>query len=366
MPDTPNDGSESLRVLLIAPSMEIVGGQSAQAAFLLGLLTGQPGLELGFQPINPPLPRSLRFIHSIKYLRTIVNAILYYIALVWRIPRFQLLHVFTPGLLSYYLWSVPALGLGKLFGKSVILNYRDGRAKEHLDRWPGAATTLRMADLIVSPSEYVVAVLASYGIDARCIPNPIEPRRYTYKKRRPLRPIFLTNRGLEPVYNVGCVVRAFAVIQRRYPDATLTVAHDGVSRAELEHLVRDIGLRNVNFLGSVPAARCPALYDAADIYMMSPNVDCMPASVLECFASGLPVITTAVGGIPYMVTHNQTGLLVPANDHEALASCAAQLLADPQLSEKLATNARRELERYGPDAIRAQWIQTYRELISRR
>jgi len=351
------------RVLLIAPSLEIVGGQAVQAARLLPALQCDPSLAVGFQPLNPRWPGPLDWWRRIKYLRTVASRLLYCIQLLGRVPRYDLLHIFSAGKSSYTLNTIPALLIGKLYGKKVIINYRDGRAEEHLSRWRSARPTLRLADAVVSPSEYLVRVFAGCGVPARCIPNIIRPEAFHYRRRRALRPVFLTNRSLEPLYNVGCVLRAFALVQQRYPAASLTIAHDGVCRSALEQLARRLGLRDVCFLGCVPPAEVPRLYDAADIYLMSPQVDCMPGSVLECFASGLPVIATAVGGIPFLVTHQETGLLVRPDDHEALAACALRLLGDPDLVERLTENARRELERYSEERIRQAWGVLYSELL---
>jgi glycosyltransferase involved in cell wall biosynthesis len=174
----------------------------------------------------------------------------------------------------------------------------------------------------------------------------------------------MTNRILEPLYNVGCVLRAFAIVQKKYPDASLTVAHDGVCRPELERLARELGLRNTQFIGRVPHRDIPALYDSAEIYLTSPNIDCMPGSLLECFASGLPVIATKTGGIPYIVTHGRTGLLVDINDHEVMADCAVRLLEEPELAERITRTAYEELEQYRWENIRQQWLDVYHELAA--
>jgi glycosyltransferase involved in cell wall biosynthesis len=249
-----------------------------------------------------------------------------------------------------------------MFRKPVIVNYRDGQAEEHLRRWWGAAATLRRADLVISPSDYVVGVFAEHGISTRRIFNIIDPTPFVYRRRRQLRPVFLANRILEPLYNVECVLRAFAVIQARYPDARLTIAHDGPSRAALEQLAGDLELRNTRFVGRVPHEQTPQLYDSADIYLTSPNTDCMPGSLLECFCSGLPVVATAVGGIPYIVEHDRTGLLVEKNDHAAMAACAFRLLEDPELVERLTGNAQAEIERYDAYRIRKEWVALYHEV----
>ncbi len=215
---------------------------------------------------------------------------------------------------------------------------------------------------MVTPSEYVVEVFRARGVPARCIPNVIDPAAFRYRQRSRLRPLFLTNRMLDPLYNVDCVLRAFAIIQSEYPDATLTVAHDGPCRRRLEALSAELGLRNVAFAGHVPAAGMPALYDAADIYLMSPWRDCMPLTVLECFASGLPAVATRVGGVPYLIEHERTGLLVDPGDHQAMAACALRLLREPELARSIVIAARAELGKYGSLSVGPAWFGLYRAL----
>ena len=351
---------QPVRVLLIAPSMDILGGQAVQATRLIRELNKEPGLIVDFQPINPRVPGAIR---RIPYVRTLLTLVLYCCQILRRVPRYDIIHAFSAGLSSFALWTVPAVHVSRLFGKKFILNYRDGQADEHLRTWRHARATLLRATTIVTPSDYVVDVFARHGIPARRIPNVIDLDRFRYRQRRRLKPVFMTNRILEPLYNVGCVLRAFAIVQKRYPDAVLTVAHDGVCRPELEALARELGLRRTRFVGRVPHAHVPDLYDAADIYLTSPNVDCMPGSLLECFASGLPVVATRAGGIPHIVTHGETGLLVDVNDHEGMAAAAIRLLEDPDFVERSTRRAFEQLEQYRWPAIRRQWLDTYEALI---
>jgi glycosyltransferase involved in cell wall biosynthesis len=348
-----------LRVLLVAPSLEIVGGQSVQASRIRRELEKEPEIALTFLPINPSLPP---FIRSLPYVRTILNFAVFFLTLLARIWQCDLIHVFTASKSSYLMWTVPTILIGKLTRRKVIVNYRDGRAEEHLSQWRTAVPTLRLADAIVAPSGYLVDVFARYNLPALSIFNIIDLSRFRFRERAPLRPVFMTNRGLEPLYNVGCVIRAFAIVQQSYPDASLVIAHDGPCRAELEELARELALKHVQFVGKVPQEHVPGLYNDADIYMMSPNIDNMPGSVLECFASGLPLISTKAGGIPYIVKNGETGLLVDCNNSEAMARCALELLSDPALVTRLTANARRECERYSWSAVREQWLSLYKKV----
>ena len=118
------------------------------------------------------------------------------------------------------------------------------------------------------------------------------------------------------------MLRAFAIIQQRLPEARLIVAGDGSQRAPLEHLARELGLRNTEFTGQVRHERVVELYDAADIYLNGSEIDNQPLSILEAFACGLPVVTTDAGGIPFVVTGGETGFLVKRGDYEAMAAGA--------------------------------------------
>jgi glycosyltransferase involved in cell wall biosynthesis len=208
-------------------------------------------------------------------------------------------------------------------------------------------------------------VFRKFGLRAHAIFNMIDHDRFKFRERRPLRPVFLSNRNLYPLYNVACIVRAFARIQQKYPDAKLTIAGNGSQRPALESLVRELKLQNVEFRGLVPPHKMSELYDEADIFLNSSNIDNMPGSILDSFAAGMPVVTTSAGGICCIVTHEKTGLLVPKNDHEAMASGAIRLLESPEFAATIARNAYDECQAYQWSAVRDSWLNAYTRLAGR-
>lgn len=356
--------SRPIRVVLFAPANEILGGQAVQAQRLVAAISQVPGIDLRFQAINPLFPSYLRWVKSIPVLRTTLTMLLYLPRVVMHAMWADVFHIFSAGLYSYTLWTIPALTAARLFRTKVIVNYRDGQAEQHLRTFASAARTMRMADAIVSPTGFLVGIFAHYNLTARVIPNVIDPGVFTYRSRMKLRPLIMTNRILEPLYNVECTLRAFKIVQQSYPDARLTIAHVGPSEAQLRKYAASLELRNVAFVGKVPPARIAQLYDSADIYITTPNIDCMPGSLLECMASGIPIVATRAGGIPYIVTHEETALLVELDDHLAAARHMIRLLQDESLVRRLTEAGRREVEKYRVTPIRDQWVSLYRQLVA--
>jgi len=355
-----------LRVCIVGPSLDIIGGQSIQLERLRVRLVKNPELEVSFLPVNPRLIRPLRFLQRIKYVRTVATSFVYFMSLLIRIPRVDVVHAFSASYWSFLLAPVPAMLVGRLFGKGVILNYHSGEADDHLTRWRSAKPLMRLAHLIAVPSGYLVDVFARHGLAARAVPNFVEIDQLPYRQRAPLRAMFLSNRNFEAHYNVSCVLRAFARIQERLPEAQLTVAGDGPLRDRLRAEAATLGLGNVTFSGPVPFDRMPMLYNDMDVYLNAPEIDNMPISILEAAACGLPIVTSDAGGIPYIVKDGVTALIVPSNDDAALATAALRLFEERDLAPRLSAAARAEvLQRYVWPEVEKNWMETYRVAAGR-
>jgi glycosyltransferase involved in cell wall biosynthesis len=351
-----------LRVLIVAPSFDILGGQSVQAARLLERLRQEPLLQVGFLPINPRLPGVLRRLQSIKYVRTVVTSIAYVSSLVLRVQKYDVIHVFSASYFSFVLAPTPAILIGKLFRRKVLLNYHSGEADDHLRRWRSAIATIRLADSVVVPSEYLVRVFASFGLKARAIFNLVDLNKFRFRERVPLKPLFLSNRNFESHYGVDCVLRAFAMIQNRFPSAQLTIAGDGSQSRALKNLANELGLRNTTFIGRVDPESIVDVYDSADIYLNGSTIDNQPLSIIEAFCCGLPIVTTDPGGIPDMVRDGETGRLVPCGGHAQMAEAALRLLNDPDVARRLIGEAHKECVKYQWETVRDAWIRAYFDL----
>ena len=356
-----------LRVAIVVASLRIVGGHSVQARRLLNGWAHDSEIDAWIVPINPVPPRPFDRLLRVKYLRTIVTQLCYWPLLVRELRRADVVHIFSASYSSFLLAPLPAIVIARLFGKRVLLNYHSGEAEDHLRRsWIARTALRRYVSVNVVPSVFLKDVFQRLGIEATVVANTVDRRDFTYRsrdlRRRPL--TILSTRNFEPVYNVACTLRAFASVQARFADTTLTLVGTGSQERALKTLAAELGLRGVRFVGRVVPQEIPAYCAIADVYVQTPAADNMPLSILEAFASGLPVVSTAVGGVPAVLKDRVHGLLAPADDAQAIASRIIELIERPDYAIELARAACDECAQYDWQSVRESWLDLYRRLGS--
>jgi len=355
-----------LEIAIVAPSLALLGGQAVQADRLLRLWRDDPDVHAWLVPHNPVPPRPFRFATKVRYARTIVTEGTYLPLLFRELSRADIVHVFSASYTSFLLAPLPAAIAARLLRKPIVLNYRSGQAPDHLARSATARAALRRVDRVVVPSRFLVDVMQQFGIRATIVPNVVDLDAFAFRERKPLRPRILSTRNFEPLYNLGCTLRAFRLIQDRHPDAELTLVGGGSDEVRLRALANELQLQRVTFAGRVAPDDIARFYAGSDIYVQTPNIDNMPGSVLEAFAAGLPAVSTRAGGVPVILTDGEHGLLAPLNDHEAIAAHVLRLLDHPDYARTLARAAHETCRAYVWPAIRAQWLKVYGELLAAR
>jgi L-malate glycosyltransferase len=346
------------RVVLVAASLDILGGHGVEATLLQEALSTE-GYEVTLLPINPRFPRRLSRLRRVPYLRTALNQALYLRSLA-ALREAEVVHVFSASYWSFLLGPVPAMLAGRALGKRVVLHYHSGEAEDHLARWGHLVHPwLRLAHAIVVPSEYLRVVFARHGHAARVIPNVVDLDRFRWRERLAARPRLLSTRSLEAHYGVEHTLEAFALLRQSHPQATLAIAGCGSQEAALRRRARELGGDGITFLGRVEPADMPRLCDAHDVFVNSSLVDNQPVSILEAFAAGLPVVTTPTGAIAEMVRDGETGLLVPPRSPAAMARAVGRLLAQPEVGRRLARQARVEVAAHTWPRVRAAWGEVY-------
>jgi glycosyltransferase involved in cell wall biosynthesis len=296
--------------------------------------------------------------------RALISELTYLPLLVREVADADVVHVFSRAYFWFLLAPLPAIAIGHILARPVVLHYHNGEASDHLRRSRVARAALARVNRIVVPSRYLAAVLAQYSLPTSIVSNVIDLERFSFRVRDPLRPRLLSTRNLHALYNVECTLRAFQIVQRRRPEASLTVLGGGSRERSLRVMAQALGLTNIRFVGRVPHDLMPRYYADHDLYIQTPNIDNMPNSVIEAFASGLAVVSTDAGGIPTMMTHGEHGLLAPVNDHEALARHVLRLLDEPETARRIVLAARRASETYAWSRIRGEWLPLYRNLAA--
>jgi L-malate glycosyltransferase len=275
------------------------------------------------------------------------------------IPRYDVVLIDVFGLRAFVYESVAIL-YGRLWRKRSVVVLRNGSMRQFIERWPRwTPFILSQPDLVFTPHQFLQEQLAAVGLRVDgTIPNFVKLEKYNFRERGVIAPRFLYLRGMHPMYNAPMALRAFALIQRKYPDAELTMAgKEGQDSDHCRSLVRSLKLRNVHFLGLIPKDEIPVLADKHDIYLHTNRVDNMPVSIIEMWACGIPIVGTNVGGIPYLIRNREDGLLVESEDYETMAEVCFELLSNPELVKTLSFNGRVRAMELGWEKVKPKWEQ---------
>lgn len=301
------------------------------------------------------------WIEKVQGLRAAFRLLPYLVDL-WRCAgRVDLFHVMANSGWAWHLFAAPAVWLAKLRGTPVIINYRGGEAASFFAsqfRW--VQPTLARTSLVVVPSGFLAAIFAEHGVKTVIVPNIIDLSRFKAAEGRERGCHLIVTRNLEDIYDVPTALRAFAMIRRVHPQAKLTVAGSGPKLDELRQLCVELKIEDtVRFTGRLDNEDIAGLYREADILLNPSLADNMPISLLEAMASGVPIVSTNVGGIPYLVENGSSAMLVPPRRPDEMAECALRLLDDPDLAERLRAAGLEVARRYTWPIVRKRLFDAY-------
>ena len=362
-------GFDRLRVMLVGPVPPPHGGMANQTLQLADLLRSE-GATVELVEVNAPY--SPRWVGRIPVLRAGFR-LLPFLARLWRAAgRADIVHVMASSGWSWHLAAAPAVWIGRRRRVAVVLNYRGGGAAEFFRRsmtW--VRPTLERCSVLVVPSPFLERVFRGYGFSAAVVPNIVDLRRFTPAESaaRPSErpgegPHLIVARNLEPVYDIGTALRAFGIIRKHMEGARMSIAGSGVARGELEALAAELDLEDsVAFTGRLENPQMANLYRNADLVLNPSLVDNMPISILEALASGVPVVSTNVGGIPDLVGDVGAAKLVAPRDPEAMANAALQLLTDSALRSSQVQAGLKHVRRFTWEEVRGGLLGAYARAV---
>jgi glycosyltransferase involved in cell wall biosynthesis len=259
-----------------------------------------------------------------------------------------------------FVWAEAVCRVLRAAGKPFVLTLHGGNLPRFASRWPGRVRRLlRSATVVTTPSRYLLEHLTPLRRDLRLVPNALDLGAYTYRLRERPVPRLVWLRSFHHLYDPVLAPAVLARLVPHHPDIRLTMVGgdrgDGSLQATRAEAVRLGVAERVTFTGGVPKADVPQYLNASDIFLNTTTADNAPVSVLEAMACGLCVVSTNVGGIPYLVTDGVDGLLVPPGDPDAMAATVHRVLTEPELARGLSHEARRTAQRFDWSVILAEW-----------
>ena len=349
------------RLLLVGPVPPPAGGMAMQTLQLADLIRSE-GATVDLLPTNPPYRPA--WLGRVKGVRALAR-LLPYVARLWDATmRADLVHVMANSGFAWHLFAAPAIRIARLRRRPTIVNYRGGGAGAFLARHATSVRrTLRGANVVV-PSGFLQHAFAGHGIAAQVVPNIVDLDLFHPAPRRPDGLHIVVTRNLEKLYDISSALEAFRRIREQVPGARLSIAGSGPERGSLEHQAVQLGIAAaVTFTGRLDRAEVADLYRRATVALNPSRVDNMPNSILEAMACGVPVVSTNVGGIPYIVGDRETALLVSVGDPAAIASAVLELHTTPELWTGLSQRALADVQRYAWSVVRGQWLDAYRDSL---
>jgi len=259
-----------------------------------------------------------------------------------------------------FVWAEAVCAALRLARKPYILTLHGGSLPVFADRNPvRMRRLLRSAAVVTTPSRFLLERFAGDRPDLRFIPNGLDLDDYRPRPRARVEPKLVWLRAFHTIYNSPLAVRILPIIASRYPNVSLTMIGEDKGDGSLQTTQRtaaDLGVSDrVRFSPAVAKRDVPAAMNGGDIYLNTTNVDSAPVTVVEAMACGLCVVTTKVGGIPHLVTHEREALLVPPDDPDAMAGAVLKILDDPALADRLSRQGREKAERFDWPPIVAEW-----------
>lgn len=357
-------GLAGLRIGLVGPLPPPAGGMAMQTRQLAELLRAARADVILVQSNAPYRPA---FVGRLPGLRALFRLLPYLWAL-WRATgRSDLLHVMANSGWSWHLFAAPAIWMARARQVPVVVNYRGGEAAEFLRRSEAAVrVSMRRAARLIVPSGFLQQVFGAHGLAAEVVPNVVDLHRFRPASTRPTSPPrLLVARNLEIIYDNETALRAFALVLRQHPLARLTVAGTGPLATPLQTLATTLGIAaQVDFVGRVERDAMAELLRASTLAINPSRVDNTPNSVLEALACGVPVVSTDVGGVPFIVEDGVTALLVPPRDPPAMAAALLRLLDDQALAVRMATAGLLQVQRYTWLQVEPQLTAVYRAALA--
>ena len=265
-----------------------------------------------------------------------------------------------------FFWAEISAKILKFLKKPFFLVLRGGELPQFSKKYQKKVSKLLYsAKKVIAPSEYLKEEMKIYRDDILYIPNGINLKNYKFRLRNNLEKKFIWIRAFHKTYNPRLAIEAFFKVKKVYPEALLCMIGPDKKDGSLEDVKNFIYEKNlekdVEIIKGVEKEKIPEYLKYYDIFLNTTNVDNTPVTVIEAMACGLCVVSTNVGGIPYLLKDKEDSLLVSKGKADQMARAIISLLEDPALCQTLSKNARQKAESFSWEKILSFWKEVINE-----
>ena len=299
--------------------------------------------------------------YSVKLASSINNKLFRLLDMVWAVIKYRnqidVVLIDTYSTQNFY-YAVAIAKLCRFFKIPYIPILHGGNLPARLKKSPKQSKKLfANAKTNIAPSNYLTEAFVKEGYtNITYIPNTIEIKNYPFLFRKEIKANLFWLRSFAQLYNPKLALAIVEALQEQNIEVSLCMVgpeKDG-SLAECKRLATEKNLP-ITFTGKLSKEEWIHLSKEYDLFINTTNFDNTPVSVIEAMALGLPVISTNVGGMPYLIAHNKTGILVPPNNVDVFVKAIIQLLSNPEKTESLSENAREAMEQFDWEFIKEKW-----------
>lgn len=252
-----------------------------------------------------------------------------------------------------------SLFLLRFKNKKVVLSFHGGRLPDFYQKNKKEfKDVIQKADLLVSPSQYLVSFFREEGIEIQYNPNPILLEKFPFDRTNIIKGKLLWVRAFDKIYNPWLAIKTLHRVKAKYPNATLTMV--GPDKGELrsvKNLALELNLNDsVFFEGPIPNQQLYKYYQTHQVYLNTTLYESFGVAVMEAASCGIPIVTTRVGEIPFIWEDEVSVKMLNHGSETEMAGKVLELMDNPVATERMSFSARKVVLEFNPNNVRKNWL----------
>ncbi|NUM30858.1 MAG: glycosyltransferase family 4 protein [Bacteroidetes bacterium] len=331
------------KIAIVGPLLGIHNGKAVSQGEFLGIKLEEEGYSVLY--ISRKIKKIARLIDTIKQL-------------LFKKKQYDIIILQGMGWQHKYMELITYI-LSRILRKRLIYTMHGGSLHNEYKSSMIYKFLFNRIKTITVPSEYFFELFRKKGIKTEIIYNQITLNNYIFTERYQINPSLLWMRTFHIDYNPLMAIKVVQVLKDEFPNIKLYMGGaNGKYFDFIKNYIENHQLENiVHLIGYLDVDKKNEYSKKCDFYLCTNTYDNTPVSMIEMMAMGLIIISTNVGGIPYMIKNNENGILVKNDDHLEMAEAIKKLLYDNETSKEISKNARKSIEKFDWEkSIKHKWL----------